>query len=113
MTDRSPTRKFAQELEIPFADFEKATLEETVDYLRSISRIGLNLDTKAQPYRLNFIILDPNKKSKPIGLLMKNVKLDTLCERIAQISGVSVSFNTDAIVFSAREWLKFFLWSLL
>jgi hypothetical protein len=99
----SPTLKYAQEITVPFTEFENSTLKDAVLYLRAITRKGI--DTDGHPhYRLNFIFVDPEQSAKPINLRLDNVRLDILCQRIAEVAGVSVRFDDDAIVFtSAKE----------
>ena len=58
---------------------------------------------EAPDHPINFIIIDPDKTALNITLQMKDVKLDQLCRRLAQLSGLSVSFEEDAIVFEALK----------
>lgn len=37
----------------------------------------------------------------PIDLQIKSVRLDQLCNRIAQAAGLRVAFESDSIIFSA------------
>jgi hypothetical protein len=99
----SPTLDFSKKIVVPMVDFEQTSLDEAVDYLRSMSRTGMEISDAPPPYRLNFIVDDPKHAARPINLRMKSVRLDQLCERIAQAAGVRVTFEPDAIVFSARD----------
>lgn len=99
----SKTLEYSQKIEVPFVDFEETSLEEAVDYLRSISRSGRDVPGAPPQFRLNFIVHDPEHGSRSINLSMMTVRLDQLCERIAQAAGVNVTFEADAIVFSIRE----------
>jgi len=98
----APTRKFAQGIQVPVIDFDGASLMEVVDYLRSISRTGIAIQGEPAPYRLNFVVDDPDRIARPVVLRMKDVRLDQLCERVAQMAGIGVSFEDDAIVFAAH-----------
>ena len=85
---------------VPLVPFDNAPLEDAVDYLRTCSRTGIEIDGMPKPYRLNYIIVDPHRVAKPITLRLQDIRLDELCERIAQVSGMTVSFDRDAIVFA-------------
>jgi hypothetical protein len=98
------TLEHSQKIEVPFVDFEDTSLEEAIDYLRSISRSGRDVPGEPPQFRLNFIVHDPEHGSRSINLSMMSVRLDQLCERIAQAAGVNVTFESDAIVFSTREF---------
>ena len=96
----SPTKTFARGIMVPLVPFDNAPLEDAVDYLRTCSRTGIEIDGMPKPYRLNYIIVDPHRVAKPITLRLQDIRLDELCERIAQVSGMTVSFDRDAIVFA-------------
>jgi hypothetical protein len=96
----SPTRAFAKGLIVRAALFEGVTIEEAVDYLRGQARTGMEIDGMPKPYRLNFVVVDPNHKAMQFDLNLRDIQLDQLCERIAQVSGMTVSFDSDAIVFT-------------
>lgn len=99
----SPTREFAKTITVPMIDFEGASIEDAVDYLRSISRAGREIEGQVPPFRLNFIVEDPKDVAMPIDLQMSAVRLDQLCNRIAQAAGLRVAFDSDAIVFSSDD----------
>ncbi len=86
---------------VPLVPLDNAELQDAVDYLRTCSRTGIEIDGMPKPYRLNYIIVDPHRVAKPITLRLQDIRLDQLCERIAQVSGMTVSFDSDAIVFAA------------
>ncbi|WP_345714453.1 hypothetical protein [Luteolibacter yonseiensis] len=98
----SLTRGFAENLVISQIDMEAVPLPEAVDYLRSKSRTGVEVDGLPPPFRLNFVVVDPKRLARPVDLKLKSVRLDRVCERIAQAAGVRVAFDTDAIVFSSE-----------
>lgn len=103
----SPTKAFAKELivrNVPFdPSGEGVSIEEAVDYLRGQARTGVEIDGETKPYRLNFVIVDPSHTAKKIRLRLRDIRLDQLCERIAQVSGLTVSFDDDAIVFTSSS----------
>lgn len=98
----SPTRAFAKGLIVRIVPFDEGvSIEEAVDYLRGQARTGVEIDGMPKPYRLNFVVADPNHTAKHFNLSLRDIRLDQLCERIAQVSGMTVSFDDDAIVFAA------------
>ena len=99
----SPTRTLAREIIVPKISFDEAESNEAVEYLRGITRPGLEFDDLPKPKSLNIVIVDPNHTAKPITLDLREVRLDLLCERIAQVAGLTVSFDEDAIVFAGRN----------
>lgn len=99
----SPTRTLAREIIVPKISFDGAESNEAVAYLRGITRPGLEFGDLPKPKSLNFVIVDPNHTAKPITLDLREVRLDLLCERIAQVAGLTVSFDEDAIVFAGRN----------
>ena len=99
----SLTLDFSKKIVVSMVDFEQTPIGEAVDYLRSMSRTGVEIPGEPPPFRLNFIVDDPKHAARPIDLRMKSVRLDQLCERIAQASGLRVIFEPDAIVFSAVD----------
>lgn len=99
----SATLDFSKKVVVSVVDFEEASIGEAVDYLQSISRTGVEIPGEPPPFRLNFIVDDPKDAARPIDLRMQSVRLDRLCERIAQAAGVRVTFESDAIVFSAGD----------
>jgi hypothetical protein len=100
----SPTRAFAKELVVRIVPFDEGvSIEDAVDYLRGQARTGIEIDGKPKPYCLNFVIVDPNHTAKEIRLSLRDIRLDLLCERVAQVSGLTVSFDEDAIVFAATS----------
>ena len=102
VTAESPTRAFAKGVVVRIVPFDEGvSIEEAVDYLRGQARTGVEIDGMPKPYRLNFVVADPNHMVKQFKLSVRDIRLDQLCERIAQISGMSVSFESDAIVFTA------------
>jgi len=106
LTAESPTRAFAKGLVVrivPFDFDEGVSIEEAVDFLRGQARTGVEIDGMPKPYRLNFVVADPNHMAKKFKLSMRDIRLDQLCERIAQVSGMTVSFDDDAIVFAALK----------
>jgi len=99
----SPTLDFSKKIVVSMVDFEETPIGEAVDYLRSMSRTGVEIPGESPPFRLNFIVDDPKHAARPINLRMNSVRLNRLCERIAQAAGVRVTFESDAIVFSAGD----------
>lgn len=102
----SPSLEFSKKIVVSMVDLEQTSLGEAVDYLRSTSRTGVEIPGEPPPFRLNFIVDDPMHAARPIDLRMKSVRLDQLCGRIAQAAGVRVTFEPDAIVFSAEDSKK-------
>jgi hypothetical protein len=96
----SSTRRLAQEIEVPVARFENTPIKEALDYLRLRSRTNPNDSSVAD--RLAFVLVDPNKTARPMDLSHQHVKMDILCERVAELSGLNVAFEEDAIVFRAK-----------
>lgn len=99
----SPAREFAKKLIVPRALFEAAPLADAVEFLRSMARTGMEIDGAPEPFKLNFVVLDPDKRAKPVDLDVKSIPLDELCEKVAAASGMKVRFDAEAVVFHARE----------
>ena len=98
----APTLTYAKGVEIAVIDFEESTLAEIADYLRHRSNTGIHVGDGPPPFRLNFIVNDPNGSAHPVTLRLRSMRLDHLCERIAQLSGTGVTFDEDAIVFTGK-----------
>lgn len=98
-----PTLFFAKKLVVPRALFEATPLAEAVDFLRSMSRTGMEIDGTPAPFKLDFVVLDPDKRARPVDLDVKSIPLDELCEKVAAAAGMSVRFDTEAIVFHAGD----------
>jgi hypothetical protein len=98
----SRTKLFAKGLVVQIVPFDEGvSIEDAVDYLRGQARTGIEIDGMPTPFRLNFVVADPNHTAKQFKLYLKDIRLDLLCERIAQAAGLAVSFDDDAIVFAA------------
>ncbi len=63
----------------------------------------MEIDGETRPFHLNFIVLDPAATARPVDLRMKSVRLDQLCNRVAEAAGLRVTFESDAIVFAAED----------
>lgn len=97
------TRSFAHTFRIPMIDFENVALVDAVDYLRSLTRPPVEIEGGPTYRRLNFVVIDPEEIARPVNLRLSDIPLDRLCELIAENSGLEVSFEREAIVFSARK----------
>ena len=97
----SPTLLQAREFVIPIIDFEDTTIQEAVEFLRAQTRRGVEIDGVPRPDPLNFVVVDPNNRAALLSIRLRDIRLDYLCERIAQVAGIEVSFDQDAIVFTA------------
>ncbi len=99
----SPTETAAATVVIPLIDLEDTTIEEVIDFLRvrvpDLERKGVT----SSPKYLNFLIFDSDSTAKEMTMVLRDIRLDHLCERLAQASGLSVSFDDDAIVFAASS----------
>ena len=100
-TDPPKTLILAKNFTIPIVDAEEVSLDEMVDYLRTRTRTGI--ETESRPPRLNFIVIDPEDRARPITLQLRKIRLDRLCTHIAELSGVDVSFEEDSIIFRASK----------
>ncbi len=100
----SPTSVYGRHIFLPVVSFDNATISEIVDYLRSQTRTGIELKEASEPpAKLNFIIHDPGQIARPVTLELRNARLKDVCDRVAQLSGLRISYDHDAIVFSAAE----------
>ncbi len=104
VSDLSSTRRLAQEIELP-AILNDTTVDVALDYLRLRSRQNFGTNSNPADERLAFVLVDPNKTARPVDLRYQSVKMDKLCERIAELSGLTVAFEDDAIVFRAKQSL--------
>jgi hypothetical protein len=96
-TPDAHTMALIQQVQVPIADCENASLEDLLDYLKRF------LPKKADATTLAFSIQDPAHKAREITLRLQDIRLDYLCQRIAEQAGVSVSFGKDAIIFRAPD----------
>ena len=95
----SPTSVYGRHIFLPVVSFDNATISEIVDYLRSQTRMGIELKEASEPpAKLNFIQI-----ARPVTLGLRNARLKDVCDRVAQLSGLRISYDHDAIVFSAAE----------
>jgi len=101
VTAETATMLQAREYVIPIVDFEEASIHEGVEYLRGQTRRGIEVDGIARPEPLNFLVIDPDNRAGLLSLRLRDIRLDHLCERIAQVAGLEVSFDQDVIVFKA------------
>jgi hypothetical protein len=101
-SELSATRRSAQEIEVPIIRLEDTPIEEALDYLRVRSRKNSGANSSSADDRLAFVLVDPNKTARRMDLSHQRVKMDKLCERIAELSGLNVAFEEDAIVFRAK-----------
>lgn len=99
----SPTREFAGKLVISRIDFAATPISEVVEYLRGQSRTGVELENEPPPFRLNFVVVDPDHTARPVDLQLKSVSLERACEHVARVAGLDVAFESDAIVFSTTK----------
>jgi hypothetical protein len=102
VADLSPTRRLAQEIEVPI-NLRDTSIDEALDYLRVRSRKNSGANSTFHDDRLAFVLVDPNKTAKHVDLIHSHAKIDKLCEWIAELSGLTVAFEDDAIVFRANQ----------
>jgi len=101
-SELSATRRLAHEIEVPIIRLKDTPIDEALDYLRVRSRKDGGANSSSADDRLAFVLVDPSKTARRLDLSHQRVKMDKLCERIAELSGLSVAFEEDAIVFRAK-----------
>lgn len=96
-TARQKLEKKLRNLRVPRAEFNGATLEETVEYLRVQAR---NLDPQGNG--IGFVLnVDEATKQKAITLNLQDVPLEELVRYITQMSGSAFRTEDNAVVITS------------
>ncbi len=96
-TARQKLEKKLRNLRVPRAEFNGATLEETVEYLRVQAR---NLDPQGNG--IGFVLnVDEATKQRPITLNLQDVPLEELVRYITQMSGAAFRTEDNAVVITS------------
>lgn len=96
-TARQRLEKKLRNLRVPRAEFNGATLEETVEYLRVQAR---NLDPQGNG--IGFVLnVDEATKQKAITLNLQDVPLEELVRYITQMSGAAFRTEDNAVVITS------------
>lgn len=98
--DRKASRK-ADSIIIPSIKLRKATLRETVDYLRRRS-VELDPEKEGINFVLRFSDKDPEMKT-PMTLDLTSVSLTEVIKYVADLANVRWRFEPNAVVFISRS----------
>lgn len=91
---REAIMKKLRSLVVPKVDFNSATLEETVEYLRVRSR-----DLDPQGRGVNFVVsVPPESATKPVTLYLEQVPMDEIVRYITEKSGAAYRVEDTAVV---------------
>jgi len=83
-----------ENLRVPKLEFREATLDSALQYLTQQASTLSGGDLK-----LNFVVkLSPEQQSKTITLSLGDIPLSEVLKYVAELAGVSVSYETHAIV---------------
>ena len=94
---RDNLQKMLQTLRVPRAEFNGATLEETVEYLRVSSR---NVDPAGRG--VSFVVsVDAATREKTITLNLQDVPLEELVRYITQMTGTAYRVEDNAVVITS------------
>ncbi|MDB6074325.1 MAG: hypothetical protein JWO89_1965, partial [Verrucomicrobiaceae bacterium] len=93
-TGRDVIEQKLRTLKIPHVEFNNATLDEVVEYMRVTSR---NLDQDGRG--VDFIVsLEPEARNHQLSLNLSNVPLEELLRYVTQISGAAFRVENNAVV---------------
>lgn len=93
-TGRDAIERKLRDLKIPHVEFNNASLDEVIEYMRVTSR---NIDPAGRG--VDFIVnLEPEARNHPLSLNLSNVPLEELLRYITQMGGAAYRVENNAVV---------------
>ena len=83
-----------RDLRVPHVEFNNATLDEAIEYLRVTSR-NIDPDGRGVDFILN---LEQDARNRPLSLNLTNVPLEELLRYMTQQAGATYRIETNAVV---------------